>query len=255
MRKRRQAEQGCALWHCEYNSGSLGSSSSLSSSSSSLSSVSHVVRKDQTMMSYALIQVLLFFIPFCLGQNGKWTEDAEGCIRGRNDWVGTASSFQACQLSCESQDSFTCLSIDYMDGHCKHSRHNRHSVRPTGDFTQPCYTGDSWHYAERLDVDYPWTDIVYGCIRGNNDGVGTTTDILSCQKRCEDETSFVCLSVDYNDGDCHLSRFNRDSIRPTEDYTQPCYVAGCQYSERRHLGRCSKSPISMVTFHISTCVS
>ncbi|PIK42908.1 hypothetical protein BSL78_20245 [Apostichopus japonicus] len=187
------------------------------------------------MMSYALIQVLLFFIPFCLGQNGKWTEDAEGCIRWKNDWVGTASSFKACQLSCESQKSFTCLSIDYKNGRCQHCRYNRHSVRPTGDFTQPCYNGESWHYAERLDVDYPWTDIVYGCIRNNNDWAGPTTDILSCQKRCADETSFVCLSVDYKDGDCHLSRFNRDSIRPTEDYTQPCYVTGWQYSERRDL--------------------
>lgn len=189
------------------------------------------------------MKTILYFINFamyiavrqqrCSALNGEWTSVVSACIRGHNNVVTHSTSVQACQELCEQQDNFRCLSIDFHSngGNCHLSRYNRNSVPSTDDFTQPCYL-DGWLYAEREDLDFPWSEVVHGCIRGNNRRDYSTSSMEACQLRCERETSFPCLSVDFKDGQCLLSDFNRESVRPLSDYTQPCYIEGFQYSER-----------------------
>ncbi|XP_071854898.1 uncharacterized protein [Apostichopus japonicus] len=178
--------------------------------------------------------ILLMVSPGCLSQNGKWREAVEACIVGHNDWRGTASSLDECKRICEGHTSFRCLSLDFDGSSCLNSRHNRYSVQPSEDFKQPCVKLIT-QYAERLDMDYGWTIPVSGCIRSYNDkDIREVDDMDDCHQRCEDETEFVCLSVDFKleNKQCLLSRHNRASIRSLGDYTQPCHTEGFQYSEK-----------------------
>ncbi|XP_071855098.1 uncharacterized protein [Apostichopus japonicus] len=171
----------------------------------------------------------------CLCQKGKWSEVAEACLGGYNDWSGTASSLDQCKRICEGQTSFRCLSVDFNGETCMNSRHNRNSVQPSGDFRQPCNAQTTFQYAERLDMDYGWTIPVSGCIRGYNDkDIREVDDMDDCHQRCEDETECVCLSIDYESDlkICFLSRHNRASIRSLGIYSQPCYAEGYQHSEK-----------------------
>ena len=77
-----------------------------------------------------------------------------------------------------------------------------------------------------------WTEKVSGCIKGNDHWDGNANRLEDCQKKCEEERNFACLSIDYRDGRCRLSRFNIRTINPTSDYMQPCDESGWYYAER-----------------------
>ncbi|KAJ8035993.1 hypothetical protein HOLleu_19842 [Holothuria leucospilota] len=169
----------------------------------------------------------------CRALNGQWANVAPACTRLHNNVERVSSSVEDCQLLCEQEEDFRCLSVDFSSStrRCLLSRYNRNSVASTDDFTQPCYT-DGWVYSERLDLGFPWSETVLGCIKSNNDREHTVSSMEECQLLCERETSFPCMSVDFRDEQCLLSRYNRESIRPLSDYTQPCYLERYQYSER-----------------------
>lgn len=180
----------------------------------------------------------IFFITVlrqpCVAQpEGEWTDIVLACIRGNDNWSGSASTMEECQELCETREDFRCLSVEFFPSNrtCLHSRYNRNSVPSTDDFTQPCYT-TGYQYSERRDLNFPWTETVEACIRLNNHGEHTVSSMEECQLLCERETDFPCLSVDFRDDRCLLSRYNRGSVRPLSDYTQPCYVDGYQYAER-----------------------
>ena len=84
-----------------------------------------------------------------------------------------------------------------------------------------------------------WANVALACIRGHNDVATTTSRVEDCQQLCEQQTEFSCRSIDFypDSGACHLSRYNRDSVPSTDDFTQPCYLEGWIYSERLDLGK------------------
>ncbi|PIK40073.1 hypothetical protein BSL78_23079 [Apostichopus japonicus] len=181
--------------------------------------------------------ILLMASSVCLCHTieGKWSEVAEACLGGYNDWSGTASSLDECKRYVRLRRPSGVLSVDFNGETCMNSRHNRNSVPLSGDFRQPCGAQTTFQYAERLDIDYGWTIPFSGCIKNFNDkDIREVDDMDDCHQRCEDESEFVCLSVDYKPEEkiCFLSRHNRASIRSLGEYTQPCYTEGWKYSEK-----------------------
>ncbi|PIK49880.1 hypothetical protein BSL78_13251 [Apostichopus japonicus] len=168
-----------------------------------------------------------------------WSDAVPGCIRLNNvvheDQI---SSLSACQDRCLSETDFTCLSIEHKDSLCNLHRYNRDTIRPTSDYTQPCYTPD-WTYSERVKFG-SWTDDLDACIRSHNMNELEVPDLEACRMMCAQTDG--CCSFDYRDSDhqCLLSAYNRATVNPSTDYTEPAYISGYRYSERvdkfcRHL--------------------
>lgn len=189
------------------------------------------MEKFPTVICFAIC--IAFFQQECNALVSEWTTAVPACIKNLNNVVTEATSVEACQQLCEQRDDFRCLAIDFAanGGRCFLSRYNRNSVPSTEDFYQPCYN-EGWVYSERMDLDFPWSKVVLGCIKKNNELELTASSMEECQLLCERQTSFPCMSVDFRDDQCLLSRYNRESIRPLSDYTQPCYLERYQYSER-----------------------
>ncbi len=78
-----------------------------------------------------------------------------------------------------------------------------------------------------------WSSIVPACIDGHNDRVvNGTRDIDACLELCENYVTFRCLSIEYKDGVCNLSKYGQFTLALASDYQQPCSDAGWLYAER-----------------------
>lgn len=104
-------------------------------------------------------------------------------------------------------------------------------------------------YTERRDTQYFWTEAVMACTLRNQDWHGMATSLSDCQKKCEQESNFTCLSIQYKGGICRLNRFNRNTIRPTSDYRQPCQFAGWNYAERVLVGQWTPEIDACIRLH------
>lgn len=96
---------------------------------------------------------------------------------------------------------------------------------------------DSHYVISILISAYIWTEPDLGCIVGNNDWVGITRTLSDCQRKCEIERDFICLSIEFRDGSCHLSRYSQKTIQPITYFMQPCNSNGWYYSERINIGQ------------------
>lgn len=161
---------------------------------------------------------------------GVWTATQNACIRQRNNWSGRAVDMDACKLRCSNEAN--CCSVDFRNGLCHTSSYTQRTGAPA--FTQPCYL-PGFQYSERTDfqctvLSSQWIPVRAACIRGRNNAIRTASNLQECQNLCLREGTFLCRSVDYKGTTCALSEFNRATA--SNDYTEPCFLAGWFYSER-----------------------
>lgn len=85
-----------------------------------------------------------------------------------------------------------------------------------------------------------WSTPIQACIAdGNIYPTGTTvSNLQKCKDMCLQETSTLCLSIDYldNEGHCLLGYANQHNLANTSHFNAPCYYPGYVYSERLDVG-------------------
>lgn len=127
-------------------------------------------------------------------------------------WILVTQSFQQCKQKCVQESSFICRSVDFQASICHLSEKTSNSPQ----YTQPCYLG-GWSYAERTCFSEQWSAVRSACIVGNNNKIMQIATLEDCKDMCDAETSFLCMSVDFKDGNCHLSQLTSNSppLQPT----------------------------------------
>lgn len=81
-----------------------------------------------------------------------------------------------------------------------------------------------------------WSTPIQACTTNENIYWTTVSSLQKCKDMCLQETSTVCLSIDYLDNACFLGYANQHNIADPSHFTAPCFYPGYVYLERLEVG-------------------
>lgn len=121
---------------------------------------------------------------------------------------------------------------------CNVTCNDGYDPRPT--FQTTCtYVGTGrgqWSNRSEILCQAFWSTPIQACTTNENIYHLVVSNLQECKDMCLEETSTVCLSIDYWNNACFLGYANQHNIADPSHFTVPCFFPGYVYMERLDVG-------------------